>query len=128
MTDDLTQARIGENQSTFREANENIRSAATKIGVDGQVPFVCECAEPTCTQIVRLELAEYAAIREHPRRFFNALGHEELSVRAGAGRVLERRDGYVLVEKTGIAGEIAEQEARDGRASASRREERSRLP
>src|SRR4051812_33100379 len=52
-------------------------------------------------------------IRKHPPRptwFLNAPGHESVSVGAGAAIVLERRERYVLVEKIGIAGEVAAQE------------------
>ena len=104
---DLTQVRIAENQITFREANENIEAAVREIGVDGDVPFICECAEPRCTAIVRISLEAYAAIRRNPRLFFNLSGHEATAVESGAGAVVEERGRYVLVEKTWIAGEIA---------------------
>jgi hypothetical protein len=108
-TDTLTQARIAENQATFREANEQIESTADAIHLDVDVPFICECAEPTCTQIVPLSLEVYEEIRSHPRRFFNVPGHQDVSVRNGAGVVVAREEGYVLVDKVGIAGELAEE-------------------
>jgi hypothetical protein len=73
------------------------------------VPFLCECADERCTEIVRLSLEGYEDVRSHPRRFFNAPGHEQLSVRAGAAVVVEKLPGYVLVEKINIAGKVAEQ-------------------
>jgi len=103
----LTQTRIAENQATFREANERIESTADAIHLDVDIPFICECAEETCTQLVPLSLEAYEEIRAHPRRFFNAPGHEELSVENGAGVVVARKEGYVLVDKVGIAGEVA---------------------
>ena len=106
--DDLTQVRIAGNQVTFREANESIEAAVREIGIDGDVPFICECAEPRCTAIVRLSLEAYEEIRRNPRLFFNLSGHEATAVESGAGAVVEERGSYVLVEKTGIAGEIAE--------------------
>jgi len=108
-SDTLTQVRIAENQVTFRAANESIESAAGSIGLDGDVPFICECAEPTCTALVRLSLAAYEEIRSNPRLFFNLPGHEVIAVRNGASVVVAERPGYVLVEKTGIAGEVAEE-------------------
>jgi hypothetical protein len=104
----LTQERIALNQSTFREANERIESAAVDMSLTDLVPFICECAEPTCTEIVQLKLKDYEAIRQDPRRFFNATGHERLSVDAGAGVVVERRGRFVIVDKVGLAGEVAE--------------------
>jgi hypothetical protein len=110
-TDKLTLVRIAKNQATFRAANENINRAGARVGLESDVPFICECADETCIEIVRLSLEEYGGIREHPRHFFNAPGHERLSLDAGASVVVEDRDGYVLVEKTGIAGELVEREA-----------------
>jgi hypothetical protein len=79
------------------------------MAISGQVPFICECADERCTEIVRLSLDGYEDVRSHPRRFFNAPGHEALSVGAGAAVVVEELPGYVLVDKIDIAGEVAEQ-------------------
>jgi hypothetical protein len=71
------------------------------------VPFICECADPACTELVRLSLAEYEAVRADSRHFLNAPGHE---VNAdGYGRVVSNQDGYVVVEKLGEAAKIVEQ-------------------
>jgi hypothetical protein len=105
--DDLTQVRIAENQSAFRKANEHIDERADALGIEGKIPLICECADPACTEIVRFDRAAYEEIRSDPRRFFNAPGHELVSVEAGAAVVLDERDGYVVVEKVGIAGEVA---------------------
>ena len=44
-------------------------------------------------------------MREHPRRFLVAPGHEHPELE----RVVERHTGYLIVEKTGTAGTVAEQ-------------------
>jgi len=105
--EDLTQSRVAHNQATFRDANEHIEAAAEEMGLDGRLPFICECADRVCTDIVRLSHAKYEEIRHDPRRFFTAPGHESLSVSTGAGVVIEQHDGYRVVEKVGVAGEIA---------------------
>lgn len=105
---DLTQVRVAQNQSRFREANENIETAADKMGLHGPVPFICECADERCMEIVRLTLHDYEEVRQHPRRFFNAPGHEALSVESGAAVVVDHQPAYVLVEKIELAGQIAE--------------------
>jgi hypothetical protein len=51
--------------------------------------------------------AEYAEIRSDPRCFLNAPGHEAAA--QGWGQVIARHDNYVVVEKVGPAGEVAEQ-------------------
>lgn len=110
-----TLERIGENQSRFRDANERIEAAADAMHLTGTVPFVCECPLGECTQIVQMSIDDYEEIRSHDRRFFVAPGHEELAVSSGAG-VVTGKDAagrYVLVDKVGIAGDIAAERYRD---------------
>jgi hypothetical protein len=103
-----TEERIARNDAVFREANERIEQAAVAIGVEnGPFPFICECADRECTEILLLELDEYAAIRANPRRFLAVPGHERQA--GGAAKVVESHDGYDVVEKVGHAGEVAEQ-------------------
>jgi hypothetical protein len=101
-----TAERIARNDALFREANERIRESAEEYGVD-TVPFICECADPTCRTVIRMALDEYRAIREHPRWFLNVPGHE-VSAKGFATPVRDG-DGYRVVEKIGIAGEIVEE-------------------
>jgi hypothetical protein len=104
--DRLMAERIARNEATFRDANERIGAAAGLYEAENRVPFVCECADPTCTEIVSLELNEYEEIRANSRRFFNVPGHEDAS--QGAAVVVTQGDGYVIVEKTGHAGDVVE--------------------
>lgn len=102
---DMSAERVARNDSAFRAANEEIEAAGVRAGVE-PVPFLCECADTSCTQIVRLALDEYEAVRANPRTFLNVVGHE---VNAGPhGKVVQRFDGYVVVEKVGEAGVITE--------------------
>jgi hypothetical protein len=104
--DRLTEKRIARNNATFREANERIGALAGIYRVEGAVPFICECADPACSEIVQLELGKYEEIRADPRRFLKAPGHEAAA--QGTAVVVERREGYVIVEKVGYAGDVAE--------------------
>jgi hypothetical protein len=110
MDEDLTLVRIAQNQAAFREANEKIELAAERVPLFGPVPFICECADTACTEIVRLDLDEYEEVRTVPQRFVVAPGHEEIAVSAGAGVAVAYRAGYVIVDKVGIAGEVAADE------------------
>jgi hypothetical protein len=95
---DSIQERIAKNNFTFREANEKIRAKADAYDAPlERVPFLCECANPGCTEIVRLTLAEYGDIRADSTHFLTAPGHEQAE--EPVGRVVDRRDGYVVVEK-----------------------------
>jgi hypothetical protein len=67
---------------------------------------VCECANPECVEILRLSRSEYEAIRADGRRFLNAPGHEAAAL--GWGVVVEKGEGFVVVEKIGDAGNISD--------------------
>jgi hypothetical protein len=90
--------RIAKNNLTFREANETIRAKADEYRAPLEhIPFLCECADPGCTAIVRLSLEEYAAVRADERHFFTVAGHEEAE--KPLGEVVSREGEYVIVEK-----------------------------
>lgn len=90
--------RIKANNKRFREANETIRDRADELGVDMErIPFLCECPVEDCVEILRLTLAEYAAIRQDPSHFMTAVGHEENE--KPLGNVVERNSTYVVIEK-----------------------------
>ena len=104
--DRLRAQRIAQNDSAFRDANERIGAAADAYNIQTAIPFICECADPVCTEIVMLKIDEYEEIRTDPRRFLNAPGHEATS--EGTAVVVAQRDGYVIVQATGHAGDVAE--------------------
>jgi hypothetical protein len=88
------------NEATFGKLNEG-----SKRGADAhRLPFACECARLGCNQLIELSREEYEAVRPHPRRFFLLATHELLEVE----RVVERHDDYLVVEKVGEGGDIAE--------------------
>jgi hypothetical protein len=113
----LMEERIARNNATFRDANERISAAAGSYAVDMPVPFICECSDPGCSAIVRLDLEQYEEIRADPRHFLSMPGHQAAS--QGAAVVVAERDGYTIVEKIGHAGEIAE--ALDERSAGHQR-------
>lgn len=105
--DRLVAERVARNDSMFRDANEGIRTAAEELGFGAEVvPFVCECADPNCREIVQLPLGEYRRVRSNPRHFLKVPGHEAAA--QGHARVIAEGDGYVVAEKIGLAGELAE--------------------
>ena len=97
---------MARNDAVFREANERIESYVQSMDehIDGPLPFLCECADVTCTEIVLMTAAEYGAVRQDPVRFATVPGHE------GAGswaRVVDQNDRFAIVEKLGVAAEVA---------------------
>jgi hypothetical protein len=111
--DRLTEERIAANNAQFRDANEHIRRAAEVHEVATGVPFICECPDPTCMDIVRLDLDDYRAVRANARWFLKAPSHE---LEPGpAARVVREAKTHYVVETTGRAGEVAEALAGEGR-------------
>ena len=99
-------ARAARNESVFRELNEQLEAASTGDPMVAR-GFVCECADISCTEVLALSLEEYAAVRKDSQRFIVA--PEDSHVTPTIERVVERRDAYWVVEKLGVAGEVADQ-------------------
>lgn len=110
---ELNAERAARNESTFREANERIQHAARDNSFSGLVPFICECAEERCTEIIRLSLDQYEEVRSHPRRFAVAPGHDADG--GAGGQLVAEHPAYAIVEKTGAAGALAEARERRSR-------------
>jgi hypothetical protein len=100
--------RVAFNDDIFRKANEAIHDEIEGLIPEssGGLPFICECAEEGCTQVLRIPLPDYERLRSDPRLFLNAPGHENAA--QGWAAVVERHEHYVVVEKLGRAGEMAE--------------------
>ncbi|HLH13765.1 MAG TPA: hypothetical protein VKV16_03175 [Solirubrobacteraceae bacterium] len=93
---------VAANESVHRRINEAIERGRWP-GENDAMSFRCECARPGCTGMLELTHEEYEQLRDHPRRFAVLPGHQEPDVEA----VVETRSGYLLVEKHGLAGQIA---------------------
>jgi hypothetical protein len=104
---------IARNDAMFRQVNNQIKAVADQQDVSMPVPFVCECGATTCREVIRITRAGYEEVRSSPRWFMVKPAHVSAE---GMIRTVGQRDGYVIVEKTGRGGEIAEREARDGGA------------
>jgi len=93
------------NELRFREANEKIEDRRAELGVEGRVPYLCECEDERCREIVRLSPEEYQAARVDVHHFLLVAGHPYRS-----GQIVRRANGYVVVEKDGEAAEVIESE------------------
>ena len=103
MAVDLTAERVAANQSRFREANEHIELAADRVPLVAPVPFLCECPREDCTTIVPIPLDDYEAIRQHPRLFLTAPGHDGLSVESTTGSASREGSGLSSTTRTGTS-------------------------
>ena len=95
--------RLAANEARFREINE---SAQPQRESQGAGRFVCECADRSCMIWLEVPAEEYAAVRQHPRRFIVEPGHEILDVET----VVERQPGYLVIEKPPEVAHVLEQD------------------
>jgi hypothetical protein len=113
MIDKDAQQHIAANESAFRDVNEGIARGQWPGEQDAPAGYRCECARLGCTELVELTPREYESVRADSRHFVVLPGHEI----ADAERVVERQDGYLVVEKIDEAGRVAE--ATDPRTDAA---------
>jgi hypothetical protein len=98
--------RLARNEAFFREVNERINDVARGFGGDGdKYEFLCECVDLRCSERIPLTLAEYEAVRADNRRFIVARRHVIREIEA----VVERDDDYDVVQKVGVAGDVADE-------------------
>lgn len=109
ISDDAGRARVAENESIFRRANEKLEQRFRELGAEGLTPFLCECGDARCTRTIKLSLDEYEAVRERADHFAIVPGHQILE----AERVVEENGRYDVVEKVDVGRRVAE--ARDPR-------------
>jgi hypothetical protein len=96
--------RLARNEVLFRSVNEAIEQQALEFGGLDEYEFICECARAGCFERVSLTLKEYEHIRADGTRFFVVPGHEDIAVEL----VVETRKGFLIVEKDGHAGLVAD--------------------
>ncbi len=87
------------NQALRRDVNERRLERAG----DDEIEFVCECTDPTCSEVVSLTAGECEFIRSVPTRLVVTLGHANYETE----RVLMEEPGrFQVVEKFGPGGEV----------------------
>ena len=98
---------MAQNEALARRINDRIEYQRPRNGESADT-FVCECIRVDCGGELDLSIGQYARVRAHPRRFIVLPGHEEPAIET----TVEVYDGYLVVEKHGEAGRIAEAEGR----------------
>lgn len=101
----ISAERAAENESTFRELNEQLEQRAAELELgDSRTPYLCECHDERCTNVVLLSREEYERVRARPRTFVLVSGHQ-----SPQDAVVEDGPEFVIVEKTGAQGPLVEQ-------------------
>jgi hypothetical protein len=101
------EARAAHNEDLFRQINERLHTLADIHGsTEPRQQFICECEQTGCSLLVELTPAEYRSVRADTRHFlvFPEPAHTSPELEA----VVERHDGYWVVEKRGEAGDEAD--------------------
>lgn len=94
--EDLSARRAAKNEALSRSLNEGLARGEEKWPSD-QPTFICECADLSCTDELRVSLEAYMSVRADVTHFILVPGHNNPAIE----RVIEEGDGYQVVEKIG---------------------------
>jgi hypothetical protein len=83
----------------------NVRRAEWAAGHEARPTFRCECWRQDCTERIPLSREDWQLARAHPSRFAVAPNHVAENFEA----VVKAFPRFWLIEKFGVAGEIAEE-------------------
>lgn len=101
---DAREERLAKNETLFRTLNENIASLAGTLGGATPYEFICECASSDCFERILMTLGEYERVRSDGVRFLMAAAHVDIEIEL----IVEQHANYVVVEKDGLAGLVAQ--------------------
>jgi hypothetical protein len=90
--------RVVHNEALFREVNLRIAELEEGMFADDPLPLICECANTGCTTVLEVDSGTFRTVRENPRLFLVAPGHEP-----EGETVVGRGAGYFIVEKEDLA-------------------------
>jgi hypothetical protein len=93
----------GRMQAIYRDVNERI----VELADDSSLTIICECCNDECADPIVVPQRAYDATRAHSRRFLVTDGHFEPKIE----RVLERHEGFMVIEKFGPAARVVEDDA-----------------
>jgi hypothetical protein len=105
MTVPHEQEEVARNEILFREVNERIVEVADAERPEDDVIVLCECGQPDCLLQLDVPVLTYREVRDHEARFLVHPEHVEREIE----HVVLGEPGYLIVEKTGAAGELAEE-------------------
>ena len=88
------EVRRAHTEALFRDVNERIAQSAERFDAD-TTQFVCECADPGCTNRLEASLEEYEEVRADGATFMLTPGHAHKDIE----RVVKDRGRFHIVEK-----------------------------
>jgi len=104
-------ARTARNESLFREINERVKELNEAFdALSRQAEWICECGNTECLAPVPMTPAEYEAVRARGNDCF-FVKPDETHVAPEVENIVERHERYWVVQKFGLAAEIAEEDS-----------------
>jgi hypothetical protein len=104
-SDEEREVQAARNQAVFRAMNERLRVLNEAFPeVTETFTVACECANLHCIEQLDIAPGEYEEVRANPRQSVVLPGHVVPDVE----QVIGEAPGYVVVEKTATAGDVAE--------------------
>jgi hypothetical protein len=95
--------RAAETEAMFRDVNETVVEHSDPA--DAVPDILCECSNDACAESIAVSRAEYDRVRSDATHFIVLPEH----VSAGIEVVVEKHREYWVIEKIGVAAEIAEE-------------------
>jgi hypothetical protein len=96
---------VARNEDLFRQVNERIVEVAAVSHPEDDLIVLCECGQTDCLVQLDVPAPTYAEVREHGTWFIVQTEHNDPAVE----QVVRREGGFLIVEKLGVAGELAEE-------------------
>jgi hypothetical protein len=84
-----------ENQALFHATNARLKNRLGSLESGGRVPFVCECEDGDCMDVIEVSLDTFDAVHAVVGRFLLRPGHETGSDED----VVSRSAGHVVIQK-----------------------------
>ena len=106
MTTPREEKEIARNEILFRHVNERIADLSNNEEPEPDLVVLCECGRAECLHHIQVPAPAYAEVREHGGRFIILPDHLEPDVEV----IVQREAGFFVVEKAGMAGELAEED------------------
>ncbi|HEY2004209.1 MAG TPA: hypothetical protein VGH44_03770 [Candidatus Saccharimonadia bacterium] len=97
---DISERRLVENETIFRDANRQIKEMASRVLGQAQktvipVGFYCECSDRDCRERIELTPEEFDEVHSIANQFVIKCGHEILRVED----IVEVQGDYCIIQK-----------------------------
>jgi hypothetical protein len=93
--------RLAENETRFRKANEALLDKWHEFELvpEHTTLFICECGDRNCTDVIRMTVDEYEAVRADANTFAIVRGHDDRRTEQVVEGLVEENDRFSVVKK-----------------------------